>query len=98
MINVGIIGFGTVGTGTARILLENSDILSQKTGFNINLKKIADKDIKRDRGIKIPRGILTKDAEDILNDPDIERPNPRNSQGKPSDPKNVCHRHECAGA
>jgi len=72
MINVGIIGFGTVGTGTARILIENKDLLSQRTGFNINLKRIADLDVKRNRGIKLPKGTLTTDAEKILNDPEID--------------------------
>lgn len=72
MINVGIIGFGTVGTGTAKILLENKDVISQRTGFDVNLKKIADLDIKKSRGIKLPEGILTADADDILNDPDID--------------------------
>ena len=71
MINVGIIGFGTVGTGTAKILLENKDVISQRTGFDINLKKIADLDIKKSRGIKLPEGILTTNVDDILNDPEI---------------------------
>ncbi|MDP1759154.1 MAG: homoserine dehydrogenase [Thermodesulfovibrionales bacterium] len=71
MIIVGIIGFGTVGTGTAKILLENKDVISQRTGFDINLKKIADLDIKKSRGIKLPEGILTANADEILNDPDI---------------------------
>jgi len=46
MINVGIIGFGTVGTGTAKILLKNKSLLRNRTGIRINLKKIADLDIK----------------------------------------------------
>lgn len=71
MINVGIIGFGTVGTGTAKILFENKDVISQRTGFDINLKKIADLDIKKSRGIKLPEGILTANADEILNDPEI---------------------------
>jgi homoserine dehydrogenase len=71
MINVGIIGFGTVGTGTAKILLENKSVISQRIGFDINLKKIADLDIKRSRGIKLPEGILTANADEILNDPEI---------------------------
>jgi homoserine dehydrogenase len=71
MINVGIIGFGTVGTGTAKILFENKDIISQRTGFDINLKKIADLDIKKTRGIKLPEGILTVNVDKILNDPEI---------------------------
>ena len=71
MINIGIIGFGTVGTGTASILLKNRDLLKQRTGIDINLKKIADLDITRDRGIKVPKGILTKNAEELFADPDM---------------------------
>lgn len=71
MINVGIIGFGIVGSGTAKVLLENKDILRERLGFELNLKRIADLDIKRDRGIKIPEGVLTTDANVIFNDPDI---------------------------
>jgi len=71
-INVGIIGFGTVGTGTAKILLKNKNILAQRAGFKVNLKKISDLNITKDRGIKLPKGILTKDANEILNDPNID--------------------------
>ncbi|MDI6744152.1 MAG: homoserine dehydrogenase [Thermodesulfovibrionales bacterium] len=71
MVNVGIIGFGTVGTGTARILLENKDIISQRSGLDINLKKIADLNIKKSRGIKLPKGMLTTDTAGIINDPEI---------------------------
>lgn len=71
-ISVGIIGFGIVGTGTARILLENKNVIRKKTGFDVVLKRIADLDIKRDRGIKVPDGILTTDARAIINDPEID--------------------------
>jgi homoserine dehydrogenase len=72
MINVGIIGFGIVGSGTAKVLLENKDVLRERLGFEINLKKIADLDIKTDRGVKIPAGVLTTDVNDIFNDQDIQ--------------------------
>jgi homoserine dehydrogenase len=71
MVNVGIIGFGIVGSGTAKILLENMDILKERLGFAINLKRIADLDTERDRGIRIPEGVLTKDVNMIFDDPDI---------------------------
>jgi homoserine dehydrogenase len=71
MVNVGIIGFGIVGSGTAKILIENMDILKERLGFPINLRRIADLDIERDRGIKIPDGVLTKDVNMIFDDPDI---------------------------
>ena len=72
MINVGIIGFGTVGTGTVRILLENRDILKERLGFEINLKRIAVRDVARDRAVKIPEGVLTADVDSVLDDPHIE--------------------------
>lgn len=72
VINVGIIGFGTVGAGTAKILLKKRNELEMKSGFPIVLKKIADLDIKRDRGIKIPANILTNNAKEVLNDPEID--------------------------
>jgi homoserine dehydrogenase len=72
MINVGIIGFGIVGSGTAGILLRNSDILSRRLGFPLKLKKIADLDIVTDRGIEISEGVLTTNVNDIFDDPDIQ--------------------------
>ncbi|MBA4349099.1 MAG: homoserine dehydrogenase [Thermodesulfovibrio sp.] len=71
-ISVGIIGFGIVGTGTARILLENKNVIRKRTGFDVVLKRVADLDIKRDRGIKVPNGILTTDARAVINDPEID--------------------------
>ena len=71
MINVGILGFGTVGTGTAKILLRNRHLLKERSGVDIVLKKIADLDITRDRGIKVPKGILTTRADDVISAPDI---------------------------
>jgi homoserine dehydrogenase len=71
-ISVGIVGFGTVGSGTARILLENSGIIKNRTGVEVKLRKIADLDITRDRGIKIPDGVLTANASAVLDDPQID--------------------------
>jgi homoserine dehydrogenase len=71
-INVGIIGFGTVGTGTARILIENADIIQRRLGAPVVLKKISDLDVKRDRGISLGSVQLTTSAQDVLTDPDID--------------------------
>jgi len=72
MINVGIIGFGTVGSGTVRILLGNKDVLKERLGFEINLRKIAVRDIMRVRDVKVPEGVLTTDIDAVLNDPHID--------------------------
>lgn len=71
-INIGIIGLGTVGTGTARILLDNNELIRKRTGISFIIKRIADLDIKTDRGIKLPEGVLTTDANAVINDADID--------------------------
>jgi homoserine dehydrogenase len=72
MINVGIIGFGIVGSGTAKVLLQNKDILKERLGFELNLRRIADLDITRDRGFRVPEGVLTTDVNQIFSDTDIQ--------------------------
>ncbi len=71
ILNVGIIGFGTVGLGTARILIDNADVIREKSGMDLNLLKIADLDIESDRGLSLKAGILTTDVKEILENPDI---------------------------
>jgi len=70
-IKVGLIGFGTVGAGVVKLLDMNGNLLEEKLGAKLSLKKIADLDITTDRGIKVEPGLLTTNVEDILSDPEI---------------------------
>jgi homoserine dehydrogenase len=71
-IGVGLIGFGTVGTGVTRVLLENAELIQRRVGVPITLVRIADLDISRDRGIALPPGILTTDSQQVLADPRVD--------------------------
>ena len=71
-IHVGLLGFGTVGTGVARILLEQASRISARLGRNVVLAKIVDVDITRDRGLILPPGILSQQASDVIDAPDID--------------------------
>jgi homoserine dehydrogenase len=71
-IAIGLIGFGTIGTGVIKILHDNGDLISERVGAEIRLKKIADIDIRRSRGIVVDDSLLTTDAADILGDPGID--------------------------
>lgn len=71
-IKVGLIGFGTVGSGVVRILQENSRVIEKRTGAKIVLKKIADVDITTDRGVKVKPGVLTQRADEVFEDPEID--------------------------
>jgi homoserine dehydrogenase len=71
-IKVGLIGFGTVGSGVARILQKNSKLIEKRMGAKLILKRIADIDLKTDRGVKLKPGVLTRRAEDVIKDPEID--------------------------
>ena len=71
-IGVGLIGFGTVGMGVARVLVENAETIRRRVGVPIRLVRIADLDITRDRGVAIPPGVLTTDAQQVLTDPRVD--------------------------
>ncbi len=65
-LEIGIIGFGTVGAGVADCLLKNGEVIAKRTGVKPVIRKIADLDIVRDRGVKVPEGVLTTDAMEAI--------------------------------
>src|SRR4030042_6487331 len=71
-IKVGLIGFGTVGAGVVKILQKNCRLIEKRMGAKIILKRIADIDLKTDRGVKLKAGVLTRRAEDVIEDPEID--------------------------
>ena len=70
-IGVGIVGFGTVGTGTVRLLLENAEHLRRRVGIPIRLVRVADKELSRDRGVRLPEGVLVADGMQVVRDPAV---------------------------
>jgi len=71
-INLGLIGFGNVGSGVIKILRDKKTFLSDKIGLEMEIKKICDKDITSRRNISVDRRLLTRDAKEIINDPQID--------------------------
>ena len=71
-INIGLLGMGTVGTGVARILLEQGEILAERSGVEYNLKTVVDKDWSWDRNLNLSAVTTTEDVEEVLGDPEIE--------------------------
>jgi len=71
-INVGLLGFGTIGTGVVRLFQKNAELIAHRTGVNLQLARIADLDTTSDRGVTLPAGMLTNDADALLTDPEID--------------------------
>ncbi len=71
-IKVGLLGFGTIGTGVVRNFQRNSEIMRQRLGSGLELTKIADLDIDTDRGVQLESGILTSNVDEVIANPEID--------------------------
>ena len=71
-IKVGVIGFGTIGSGVVKALIARRQFLKEKSGLDITVARICDKDLKRKRPVKVSRKILTKSVSKLLYDPEID--------------------------
>ena len=67
---IGLLGLGTVGTGTVAILqdpLGRSPLLKE-----IEIYRVGVRSLEKTRGVDLPSGVLTTDLESIVSDPDID--------------------------
>ncbi|NKB23809.1 MAG: homoserine dehydrogenase [Kiritimatiellae bacterium] len=71
-INIGLLGFGTVGAGVVEGIQRNGNLIAQRTDIQLHVSKIADLDIAKDRGVQVEPSVLTTDAESVVNDPTID--------------------------
>ncbi|MEI7880039.1 MAG: homoserine dehydrogenase [bacterium] len=71
-IGIGLLGFGTVGAGVVEALQRNGDLLAGRVGVKLVMRRIADVDLERDRGVKVDRAIMTRDAAAVIDDPAVD--------------------------
>ena len=71
-INVGLMGLGVVGGGVASALLQEPSPVAARVGRPVNLRRVLVRDRSRPRDVDVPSALLTTNAEDILDDPEID--------------------------
>jgi len=71
VVRVGLVGFGTVGSGIAKIILEDADSIAVRTGVRLELGCVVDIDMNSPRPVKLPPGVLTNDLDKLLKDDSI---------------------------
>jgi len=70
-VGVGLVGFGTIGTGVAKLLRRNAAVIEERLGFPLRLVRIADLDTARDRGVDLTGIRFDADAEGLIGDPEV---------------------------
>lgn len=71
-ISIGLLGFGTVGSGVFKLLNENKDTIAAKYGFNCSVKKILVRNPNKKRPVRIPKRLLARNIHDIISDRNID--------------------------
>ncbi|TQK73591.1 homoserine dehydrogenase [Brevibacillus sp. AG162] len=71
-IKLGLMGFGTVGTGVVRIIQAHQEDLQKQTGLSIEISRILVQDAEKSRNISSMESTLTTDPASLLDDPEIE--------------------------
>ncbi len=70
-INAGLLGIGTVGSGTWDVLHRNAGEIRRRAGRAIRIARVADKDRKKARRLVDGKAEVTGSAWDVVRDPDI---------------------------
>jgi len=71
-LNVGVLGFGTVGTGVYQVLTRNQEEIQRRAGRGIQLKTVSRRDVAKAQAIVGDRVAVTADPFEIVRDPDID--------------------------
>lgn len=71
-VKIGLLGLGNIGTGTYKVLELNRKEIEAAAGCPVNITKILEKDIDRERDITVARECFVSDPEEIFSDPEID--------------------------
>ena len=70
-VNLGIIGGGTVGGGVFQAVQRNGALMASRLGVQLNVVKMAVRDVNKKRAVKIPKSLLTTDWAGVVDDPHV---------------------------
>ena len=71
-IQVGLLGIGTVGSGTFKVLQRNQEEIRRRAGRGIEITMVADLDTERARAVVGDHARVVADAREVIANPDID--------------------------
>jgi len=72
VLKVGLLGFGTIGSGVVRLLKSHRAEIARRAGMRIELRAVADLDLQTDRGVDPSPARMTTDAFAVIDAPDVD--------------------------
>ncbi len=72
VVRVGILGCGNVGAALVRLLDGNAELIRQRSGVTVEVARVAVHNLAKERDVELAPGVLTNDAEAVVNDPNVD--------------------------
>ncbi|HLI57609.1 MAG TPA: homoserine dehydrogenase [Actinomycetota bacterium] len=70
-IGIGLLGCGIVGSAVARILHANADEITERCGAHLAIRRVAVRNLAKDRDVPVPRDLFTNDPAEVVADPAV---------------------------
>ncbi len=71
-VNIGLLGYGTVGQGVVKILREKGEELKEKLGAELVVKKVLVRDLEKEREVALDKELLTASPQEVVQDDEID--------------------------
>jgi homoserine dehydrogenase len=71
-IRIGMLGCGTVGAATVRLLHRQADLIEMRAGCRAQVTRVAVRDPGRDRDVPLSPDVFTADGASVVDDPEID--------------------------
>ncbi|HTJ81090.1 MAG TPA: homoserine dehydrogenase, partial [Polyangiaceae bacterium] len=71
-IQIGLLGCGIVGGGVVSLLTQRAAAFQARVGVPLSIRRVLVRDLDKPRVGDVPRELLTKDADAVLSDPEID--------------------------
>jgi homoserine dehydrogenase len=70
-VGIGLLGAGTVGGTLIQRLVTEHEAIEAKTGLELEVRRVAVRDLSRPRSFSLPDGVLTDDPVAVVDDPSV---------------------------
>ena len=71
-VGIAIIGLGTIGTGLYKLIMQNGDLIRNKSGINITINKAVDINKAKKDELNIPNSVFTTSVDEALNSKEVD--------------------------
>ena len=72
VVRIGLLGCGNVGGALVPLVEQQAATIAGRTGLRLEITRVAVRNMSKDRGMTLADGVLTRDAHEVVVDPDID--------------------------